>query len=73
MTIDINEQETPEYAAYLLSDEYAWLQQRDINRDNKTYLASTDWYVIREADTGEAMPADVKTKRAEARTSIIEA
>ena len=36
----------------------------------QTYLNKTDWYVVREADTGTAMPSDVKTKRAEARTTI---
>ena len=34
------------------------------------YLKSTDWYVIREMDSGEPMPADVKQKRAEARLKI---
>jgi hypothetical protein len=35
------------------------------------YLASTDWMATREAETGTAMPADVKAKRAEARTAIV--
>ena len=35
----------------------------------QTYLNKTDSYVVREADTGTAMPSDVKTKRAEARTT----
>jgi len=34
------------------------------------YLDSTDWYVTREHDTGEAMPDEVKTKRAEARALL---
>jgi len=36
----------------------------------KIYLSSTDWYVIREADSGKAMPSDIKTKRAKARQDI---
>ena len=36
----------------------------------KIYLSSTDWYVIREADSGKEMPSDIKTKRAEARVTI---
>ncbi len=36
----------------------------------ESYLTSTDWYAIRFADTGEAIPADIKTKRQEARDEI---
>ena len=36
----------------------------------KIYLSETDWYVIREADSGKEMPSDIKTKRAEARVTI---
>jgi hypothetical protein len=31
------------------------------------YLASTDWMVVRQAETGEAVPEDVLARRAEAR------
>lgn len=34
------------------------------------YLTSTDWYAIRFADTGEEIPAEIKTKRQEAREEI---
>ena len=34
------------------------------------YLQDTDWYVVRKADTGKAIPSDITTKRAEARTTI---
>ena len=36
------------------------------------YLKETDWYAIRFADTGEPIPADIKTKRQEAREEISE-
>jgi hypothetical protein len=36
----------------------------------KIYLSQTDWYVIREADSGKKMPSEIKTKRAEARQTI---
>lgn len=36
----------------------------------KVYLSETDWYVIREADSGKEMPSDIKTKREEARQTI---
>lgn len=38
----------------------------------ENYLKETDWYAIRFADTGEAIPADVKKKRQEAREEISE-
>lgn len=36
----------------------------------QVYLADTDWYVVRYADTGEAIPEDVKAKRQAAREEI---
>jgi len=36
----------------------------------QAYLSSTDWYVVRKSDTGKAVPSDITTKRAEARTVI---
>ena len=36
----------------------------------QNYLTSTDWYAIRCADEGTPIPADIKTKRAEARVEI---
>jgi hypothetical protein len=38
--------------------------------ESKWYLQSTDWYVIRNVETGEPIPADVTQKRAEARILI---
>lgn len=36
------------------------------------YLDDTDWYATRLAETGEAIPEDVKSKRQEARDKISE-
>ena len=36
----------------------------------QTYLVETDWYVIRYADTGVAIPVDVRADRQEARVEI---
>ena len=36
------------------------------------YLKDTDWYAIREAETGEKSPGEVKEKRAAARLKISE-
>ena len=44
--------------------------QDEINTTARDYLASTDWYITRQAETGTETPADVLTKRAEARASV---
>ena len=36
----------------------------------KDYLHSTDWYYARKIETGEEVPEEVVTKRAEARDFI---
>lgn len=36
------------------------------------YLASTDWYIIREFETGKPTPANIKAARADARTKLPE-
>ena len=36
----------------------------------ESYLSSTDWYAIRESETGIDIPADVKQARADARAEI---
>ena len=45
--------------------------QSEINAQHLNYLASTDWYVTKFAETGVEVPEEVATKRAEARASII--
>lgn len=40
--------------------------------EHKAYLYETDWVVSRFAETGEAIPEDVKSKRAECRVKIDE-
>lgn len=39
-------------------------------KELENYLKETDWYVIRYADTGVPIPADIKAKRQEAREEI---
>ncbi len=41
-----------------------------LNAAARAYLAETDWYVIRFADNGVAMPDDVSAKRAAARQAV---
>lgn len=38
----------------------------------QSYLKNTDWYSIREAETGKPMPEDVRTARQSARDRISE-
>jgi hypothetical protein len=64
-----DEMNTPEYQAYLLSDEYIEVQQRAKSNESKMYLSGTDWYEIR-AISGKPVPEDILTKRQEARDSI---
>jgi len=45
--------------------------QAELNATNQAYLASTDWYITRHAETGAAVPADVTTARAAARAAIV--
>lgn len=42
------------------------------NQEARAYLASTDWYVIRNQETGVAIPEEIAIKRQEARERIIE-
>lgn len=45
--------------------------QQEINQQARAYLAATDWYVTRFAETGVAIPADITAARTAARASII--
>lgn len=45
--------------------------QEEVNRENRAYLASTDWYVVRMAETGIPVPDDILEARAAARAAII--
>lgn len=39
--------------------------------DAMVYLADTDWYVVRKAETGKEIPQEVLDKRAAARLAVI--
>lgn len=53
-------------------DAKAQSEQLRINAQSKQYLLETDWYVVRYAETGIAIPSDILTKRQEARDAIVE-
>lgn len=44
-------------------------QQESI--DALAYLSNTDWYIIREMDTGEPCPNDIKLARVLARSKVV--
>lgn len=54
-----------------IEDITAQVAQEVINAEALAYLASTDWMIIREVDSGLACPAEVKAERAAARTRIV--
>lgn len=45
--------------------------QAETNATSQAYLASTDWYITRHAETAVAVPAEVTTARAAAREAIV--
>jgi len=54
-----------------ITDITAEVEQEKTNANALAYLSSTDWYAIREAETGVKMPENIKQARAAARASII--
>lgn len=68
MNIDWSKKKTAaEVAAEATADE-----QARINAEARAYLASTDWYVTRQQETGAPIPDVVLTERAAARLRVIE-
>lgn len=57
-----------------LQDHVATEEEINRARNNKAraYLNSTDWYVVRKAETGEEIPQAVLDARAAARASVVE-
>ena len=45
--------------------------QAETNATSQAYLASTDWYITRHAETGVAVPDEITTARAAARAAIV--
>lgn len=54
-----------------ITDITAEALQKQTNKEALAYLASTDWYIIRELDSGELCPDNIKTARAQARARIV--
>lgn len=45
-------------------------EEEKINRAARAYLRETDWYVVRQAETGAPIPMDVAMKRRAARDRV---
>ncbi len=58
--------EIPAHTAALAAN-----NQMLVNDEARMYLLSTDWYIIREMDSGIACPSDIKTARSAARSRIL--
>ena len=68
----IGEKDVTAYEAVLSDTTRKDLEaQAAINKTSRDYLASTDWYISRKSETAVAVPADILTKRAEARAAVI--
>lgn len=59
-----------EYTVEII-DVTAEVNQAKDNEQALKYLADTDWYIIREMDSGVECPSEVKQARAEARAKVI--
>ena len=60
-------QEIEDYIDTVVADPVA-----QTNMDSRQYLFDTDWYILRKAETGAAVPTDVLVARADARAAITE-
>ena len=67
------EQDTEPFVVFTKkSDEQIAQQtQAKLNQQSLSYLAETDWYVTRFAETGTPIPEDVKQLRQQARDAIV--
>jgi hypothetical protein len=54
-----------------VAQEKAQQEQERINNESREYLKSTDWYVIRQQETGVAIPQDILDARQAAREAIV--
>jgi hypothetical protein len=65
----IEEGNTPD--PQFTDEEIADNTQSELNATSRAYLASTDWYIVRRAETSEEVPSDIITARAAARDAIV--
>lgn len=67
------ETQTEEIPGYVvvIEDLTAKLEQDRVNSEALAFLQSSDWIVIRNQETGLAIPQEILTARAEARAKIV--
>lgn len=58
--------------AEMKSAEAIQAEQEATNKEARDYLASTDWYLVRELETGVPTPQEIKDARQEARLKVSE-
>jgi hypothetical protein len=46
-------------------------KQERINNESRDYLASTDWYIVRQQETGAAVPQEILDARQAAREAVV--
>ena len=60
-----------EYDTVIVEDAFMYTDDALVTKAKieqaQTYLASTDWYIVRFIDSGVEVPQEIKDKRAEAR------
>lgn len=61
----------PQQVVFTQEDVTAQVAQEAINAEALAYLASTDFLIIREMDSGVACPAEIKSLRQAARLRIV--
>lgn len=62
------EQQAEDYISFHKKTSEEIIEMR--NDQAKQYLSDTDWYITRQAETGQDIPEEVKQLRAEARAKI---
>jgi hypothetical protein len=59
-----------EYEIEVIDITQSYQAQKE-SEEAKAYLLSTDWYIIREMDSGVPCPSEIKQLRAQARLKVI--
>ena len=66
--VDLSPANIAEIEAFIATVEADPVEQ--LNADSRLYLLQTDWYAIRQMESGVEIPVDVFAKRAAARAAI---
>ena len=68
----IENEDVADISIVLTPEQIAEAEAMIARRQARQYLAETDWYATRYAETGKAIPDDIATKRAQARIDASE-